>query len=122
MVETRHRCPGLTKGDQRVLDSILGRLEGGADRPGDHPGLGRQVVQAIHVLHDGAVLVQVEEEVGKPGGVLDVFDASGRFLGTIQLGEPFLSSVMAATRGDTLIAVTEGPEGKRYLVRMTLRR
>ena len=57
-------------------------------------------------MADGHILVQIADEMNAPGHVLDVFDSSGVFLGSLDLGFSILNRSEVALRGDTLFAVT----------------
>jgi sugar lactone lactonase YvrE len=118
IVETRHRRFSLSPGQRQLIRRTLG--DDGVSE--EETGLGRQVIQAIHVLGDGHLLVQIEEEAGEPSRVLDVFNPQGRFLGSLRMEERIRPSVIPAIQGDTLIAVTMDRNNQPHLVRMTLRR
>lgn len=115
IIETRHRPPEFTPAEQAQVDEALRAL--GTDtefRP--------RVLQAIHVLDDGHVLAQISGEFDAIGDTVDVFDPEGRFLGS--MGLPFAPDPLGlvATRGDTIVAVTQGELDVPYVVRAVIER
>jgi hypothetical protein len=118
IVETRHRERSLDgalrehlEREFRKVDVDLGRYR-----------LVWPLVQSINVLDDGTVLVQIADEPGVPGHLLDVFDRDGRYLGPLDLGFRMTLRGAAATAGDTLLAVALGESDVPYVVRMTIER
>jgi hypothetical protein len=117
-IEGSHRTFSLTAAEKNAIEAAMVKT-------GLEPStfqLGRQIVRAIRPLPDGHVLVQIDEEPGKPGGLFDVFDRAGRFRGSIRLDHPMDPSVRWATRGDTIIGVTKEDLDVLYVVRLTIRR
>ncbi len=115
IVETDHRHPTFTPLEQDLVDRA--RRELGRDA-----SFVRQVIQAIHVLDDGHVLVQIAAEMDAAGDTLDVFDPEGRFLGSMGTGFALHPRAVPALVGDTLVGVTLGEFDVAYVVRATIRR
>ena len=86
-----------------------GLKEAGISR--DDMELVRPVVDAIHVMDDGHILIGIVEKVGEATSTFDVFDPEGIFLGTLDLGFVIPGRNIPAIVGDTIIAVT--PWGSR---------
>jgi hypothetical protein len=90
--------------------------------------IGREVqyvpalVQAIRVLGDGHLLVQIAEEFDAPGHNFDVFDPEGLFLGTLRTDLMIEPGAGIDFRGDTLVAVTVGTLDVPYVVRAVIQR
>ena len=118
IVETSHRPAEFDDADRAVIAE--GLKEAGISR--DDIELARPVVDAIHVMDDGHILVGIVEKVGEAGSTFDVFDPEGFFLGTIDLGFAIPKSNIPAIVGDTIIAVTPGDLDLPYLVRATIQR
>lgn len=103
IVETEHRNrQNLTSRQERLIERNL--RESGMD-PSEFT-YDRQIVQAIHVLEDGHVLVQIEEEPGEDASLFDVFAPQGHFLGELRLEFSLKPDVPLDFRGDTLLGVT----------------
>ncbi len=118
LIDASHRNLALTRAEQNMIEAEMAKT-------GLEPStfqLGRQILQAIRLLHDGHVLVQIEEEPGQPGRLFDVFDPTGRLRGSIRLNHDLDPSVRWADRGDTIIAVTFGEMAVQYVVRLTIHR
>ena len=118
IVETSHRPAEFDAEDRAVIAE--GLAESGLSR--DDIELVRPVVDAIHVMDDGHILVGIVEKVGEATSVFDVFDSEGFFLGTIDLGFVMPNRNLPAIVGDTIIAVSPGDLDLPYLVRATIRR
>jgi len=118
VVETTHRAIPLSEEDNRTISEGLAQM--GLSRNG--LTLVRPVLQAIHVLDDGHILVQVVEAVGEDSDLFDVFDPMGRYLGSIRTGFAISPKGIPAIRGDTIIAVSLGEYDVPYVVRATIRR
>lgn len=118
-IETSHRDGmQLTRAQQRIVREALLRT----GQPEHESPYGREVVQAIHELNDGHLLVLIEEEVGRPGNRFDVFNPQGVFLGTIDVGVPIDPESVIASVGDTLYAVSVDEWEAKSIVRITLHR
>ncbi len=118
VVETSHRPAEFDARDRAVIAE--GLAEAGIPR-GDIE-LVRPVVDAIHVLDDGHIMVGIVEKVGEPTSTFDVFDPEGFFLGTVDLGFAMPNQNIPAIVGDTIVAVTPGDLDLPYLVRATIKR
>jgi len=118
VIETQHRHPKLSRSERSQIEVALR----GTDLTLEGLELGRQIVQSIIVLDDGHLLVQIEEKTGEPSDLFDVFDPSGKFLGSLRSEYPFALRSNASARGDTIIAVTEDDLGVNYVVRYQLDR
>jgi hypothetical protein len=119
VVETRHRSTNVSRTVRRQIEAELDRV--GISRS-DYT-LARPIVQALHVMSDGHILVQIGEGAGHYSGrILDVFDPEGRFLGTMDLGFNLTAVGFPALRGDTLVGVTLGEFDVPYVVRATILR
>ncbi len=118
IVETSHRPAEFDAADEAIIAAGLAEARlSKADIE-----LVRPVVDAIHVMDDGHVLVGIVEKVGEATGTLDVFDPEGFFLGTVDLGFKLPSRNIPALVGDTIVSVTPGDLDLPYLVRATIRR
>lgn len=119
VIRTTHRDDlTLSSEGERIIREALDRT--GQDEA--ESAYGREIVQAIHELDDGHLLVLIESEVGVPGHELDVFDPDGRFLGTLDAGLNIDPRSSIVSRGDTVYAVGIDDLGVRSLARMTLGR
>ncbi|GEM_PF-1777191 len=118
VVETSHRTAEFDRADRAVIAEGLG--EAGISR--GEVELVRPVVDGIHVLDDGHILVGIIEQVGEDPSILDVFDPSGFFLGSVDLGFRISRHKLPALVGDTIVAVTSGAFDVPYLVRATIKR
>lgn len=119
VIRTTHRDDlTLSSEGERIIREALDRT--GQDET--ESAYGREVVQAIHELDDGHVLVLIETEVGEPGHEIDVFGPDGRFLGTLDPGLNIDPRSSMASRGDTIYAVAIDDFEVRSLARMTLGR
>ena len=107
IVETSHRPAEFDDADRAVIAE--GLREAGISR--DDIELVRPVVDAIHVMDDGHILIGIVEKVGEATSTFDVFDPEGIFLGTLDLGFVIPGRNIPAIVGDTIIAVT--PWGSR---------
>lgn len=118
IIDTQHRNGRLDRSLERTVHREFAEV--GVD-PSKYE-LVWPMVQAIHVLDDGHVLVQIMTEPGRDGNTIDVFDPDGRFLGTLdspirinRLGTPALV-------GDTIVSVVLGDLDVPYVVRATIHR
>lgn len=118
IVEADHRAAGLTPEDEGLIEEVFR----GVDVDRSQFKLARQIVQGLHVMDDGHVLVQIEEEPGVDSSIFDIFDPDGRFLGTVDFTVPVRYRSRGGSRGDTLVMPTESPEGVPQLVRLVLAR
>jgi hypothetical protein len=85
--------------------------------------IARPLNQALYMLDDGHLLVQIEDEVGAYGRVFDVYDPNGRFLGPVDFGFRISTRSVPAFRGDTIIAIAVSDElDVPYLIRATIGR
>ena len=82
----------------------------------------RPVVDAIHVLDDGHIIVGIVEKLGERTSTFDVFDPEGFFLGTVDLGFAMPNRNIPAIVGDRIVTVTPGDLDLPYLVRATIKR
>ena len=118
VVHTEHRRRDLTRAERRMVRAALAEVD--LDR-GDVEVV-RPIVQGIHVLDDGHVLVQIEEEVGEDSSVFDVFSPQGVFLGTLDFGFAPAPTGVMTFHGDTILAPTLGAWDVPYVVRAVIRR
>ena len=116
IIETTHRHPQLTRAENALIDSNVARLH----RDRKAMNIAKQVIQSIHMLGDGHILVQIEEEAGRPSRTFDVFDSVGRFMGTIASEYPIKPGTIAATRGDTLVAISTDALDVHYILKLVL--
>ena len=100
-------------------DELAAIAEGQAGTP---VPLGRQVMQSIHPLDDGHLLVQIEEEAGVDGTLFGVFNPDGVLLGTLVSPVAPRARTVASTRGDTIWTVASGSLDEDLLVRMVISR
>ena len=82
----------------------------------------RPVLQAIHALPDGHLLLQIETEPGVDSNVLDVVDPLGHYIGTLRLPLRLSSRGIPAIFGDTIVAIMSDSLDTPYLVRLVLER
>jgi hypothetical protein len=118
VIETQHRETGLRRSDVELIGRELRRA--GVAAAGRR--FGRQVVQGVHTLEDGHILVRIGTEPGEDAREIDIFDPSGRFLGSVVLGFSLDRRVAPAFRGDTMVAVTRDDLGVQYIVRAVIER
>ncbi len=108
----------LSAAETRMIETDLERS--GVDPSG--VAIVKPLVQAIYVLPDGYLLVQVVEQVGSDSRMMDVFDPKGRYLGSFQSEFAPNPTEGMAFRGDTVAAVTLGENDVPFVVRATLHR
>ncbi len=85
--------------------------------------LGKPIVQALHALDDGHVLVQIGEGVGHYSGkTMDVIDPDGCFLGSIDLGFNLTALGIPVLYGDTIVGIAIGELDVPFVVRGTIHR
>lgn len=108
----------LSSAETRMIETDLERS--GVDPSG--VAIVKPLVQAIYVLPDGYLLVQVVEQVGSDSRMMDVFDPKGRYLGSFQSEFAPNPTEGMAFRGDTVAAVTLGENDVPFVVRATLHR
>lgn len=118
VVHTAHRRPPLTDEDEEAIRR--GLAEVGVERA--ELELVRPVVQSVHVLEDGFVLVQVVDEVGVEASTFDVFDPSGDYLGSVDAGFGTSELGIPALVGDTIVAVARGADDAPWVVKAAIRR
>jgi len=118
IVETQHRP---VENEGRLEDWIEGEFYK-AGVPRSQLMLARPIIQAIHILGDGHLLVQIAEEVGVDSALFDVFDPEGRFLGSLRSPFSWNTLGMSSFRGDTVATVTIGEFDVPYVVLATLTR
>lgn len=119
VVQTQHRDHEIDSETKRWLDREFSKL----GLSSSDYSLSRPLVQAIHVLDDGHVLVQIVEEVGEGSRLMDVFDPEGRFLGSVRLGFPMARLSVPVLHADTIVAVIlDGELDVPYVVRATIQR
>lgn len=116
IIETSHRDIPLTADEERAIREVSSR----SGISETELGLGRRILQGIHVMDDGHLLVQIEEVSGEPGSSLDVFDPEGRFLGTMEGTFAMTPRTYPAIHGDTLIATSRGEYDIPLVVRATI--
>lgn len=118
ILEAHHRSETISRPVMREIRSELR----GAGLDEDDVQLVRPLIQAIHALPDGHLMVQVVDSVGADSSVLDIFDPRGRLLGTVQAPFPLEVLAMPAFVGDTMFAATEGAAGVSYIVKAVIER
>ena len=79
------------------------------------------LVQAIHALEDGRVIVQIGNTMSEPGREFELFDRRGNWLGTVHA--PFRVSHRSelASRGDTLLVAALGELDVPLLMKAVLK-
>lgn len=79
------------------------------------------LVQAVHALEDGRVLVQIGNTMAEPGREFELFDPRGNWLGTVHA--PFRVSHRSelASRGDTLLLAALGELDAPLLIKAVLK-
>jgi hypothetical protein len=114
IIETSHRSSALRPEDETVIRQ--GLVEVGKRHLFDL--FGRQVIQAIRVLADGHVLVQIGVESDAIGGSqFDVFDPEGVFLGTVDTDLALSGRGIPGILGDTIYSMAFGTFDVPYVVR-----
>ena len=78
------------------------------------------LVQAVHVLNDGRVLVQIGNTMETPGREFELFDRSGSWLGTVQSPFAVQPESVLASRGDTLLVSAVGELDVPLLIKAVL--
>lgn len=112
IVETSHRRVSLSSYDEGVIERGVAELRA-ARR--DFPII-RPIVEAIHVLEDGHVLVLVVESTEMMTHAFDVFSPEGAFLGTLPLDFQVARRSRISSRGDELLLVTTDDMDVAYVV------
>jgi len=79
------------------------------------------LVQAVHILSDGRVLVQISNTVETPGREFELFDRSGSWLGTVRSPFAVQPESVLASRGDTLLVSAVGELDVPLLIKAVLR-
>lgn len=120
IVETTHRPQRLSPAER---GRMARELEGRGLTVHDPEALAFPLVQAIHVLPDGHVWVQIRgEALDNASRTLDVFDPEGRFLGTVEAPFRLARLGIPAARGDTLAALVLEELDIPFVVRATIER
>lgn len=118
IVQFSHRRAELTAQDERRI--AIGLADLGMS-PGDIE-LGRPIIDQLHVLPDGHLLVGIREEVDQDAPMFDVFDPQGVFLGSLDFGFPVSRRGVPAIVGDTMFVVTAGAFDVPYVVKVVIER
>lgn len=113
IVETSHRRPELDASDQDLIRLGLGDI--GVD-PGD-ADLIRPIVEGLHVLDDGHILVRVIDDVEAGSRAFDVFDPRGVFLGTVAADFRIAPFATISSRGRDILVVTTDDLDVPYVIR-----
>lgn len=87
------------------------------DRDGDFVPM---LVQAVHALNDGRVLVQIGN-TSEPGREFELFDSTGRWLGTVHAPFAVHHRSELASRGDTLLVSAVGELDVPLLIKAVLK-
>lgn len=107
----------MTRSERTEFERLLAPVQ--REVAGDH--LGKQVMRAIRVFPDGRVMVQIEDEVGVPSTLHDIFDARGEFVESVRTEIPLATDVISAVRGDTLFTAGVDSLGVSHLMRVVVR-
>lgn len=118
VVSTDHRRPTFTLADESLI--LDAQVESGLSRRELAPVW--PIIQTIHVMDDGHLLVQVTEVVGEASPVFDVFDPEGRYLGEIDLGFAPTPFGLSTSRGDLFLSPMLGQFDVPYAVLVRLER
>lgn len=118
IVAVDHRSRKLTEADEAWIAEFFSDIS--LDRSDFN--LMRRAYLSLHVLDDGHLLLEVEEEPREGTGEYDVFNPQGFFLGTLDLGVSLDIRARPGSRGDTLVIPTQNEQGIPQLVRLVLHR
>jgi len=118
VVHTQHRDVKLTSLEERMIDNGLHEV----NLSPSQVNLRRPIIQGLHILPDGHLLVHIETEVGEDSSVFDVFSSIGEYMGTLDFGFAPASRAVMSFRGDTLLAPTLGPLDVPYVVKAAIQR
>lgn len=117
VVETAHRASSeLDEEEKTRLSEELASL--GLD---EDFGWGRQVVQGLHVMTDASVLVLVDDD-RDPRSTLDVFNARGQFLGSLELDFALDPESQMVSSGDTLFVTGRDEFDATFIAKFLVRR
>ena len=114
-VVTGHRRGEFTKAQRdaiRRANHELGRE--GAFAP--------LLVQAIHGLDDGRLLIQIGSDMREPGREFDLFSAEGSLIGSVSAPFRIHHRSELSSRGDTLLLVAVGEYDVPLLIKAILER
>ena len=107
--------------NESEMDRIrTGIVEGGINLSADW--FRRPVIDQIHELDDGHVLVGIVDEIGVPASRFDVLSPLGVFVGTLDFGFAMHHRSVPHFLGDTVLGVIDGELDVPYFVRATLTR
>jgi hypothetical protein len=119
IIEATHRDASVDSDTRNAIEREFAKI--GRD-PSDYR-ITRPLNQSLHVLDDGHLLVQIEDDIGAHGRVFDVYDPDGRFLGPLDFGFRISTRSVPAILGDTIVAIAIGDElDIPYLIRATINR
>lgn len=118
VVHVAHRPRALTDAEERLVGRAI-RERGISE--GDLRVVPR-AVQFMRVMHDGHLLVFVNDEPSAASSTMEVYDPEGRYLGALELGFGIPRLGVAGLRGDTLVAPMAGPLDATFVVRATIER
>ena len=116
VIELSHRSAALDGEMELRVEREIAKL--GTPRSGY--SIARPVIQAIHPLPDGRLLVQIVEEPGEESSLFDLFAADGRYVGEVRTPLPLTSRGLAAFAGDTMAAIGQGALDAPWLIRFVL--
>jgi len=114
-VRLHHRSAAFNSAQGQAVDRINRLL-------GYDAGYAPILVQAIHVLDDGRVLLQIGSSWTESGQEFDVLDPRGRLLGTVKAPFKVHHRSEMASRGDTLLVPAVGEYDVPLLVKALLKR
>jgi hypothetical protein len=119
IIEATHRDASVDSDTRNAIEREFAKIR---RDPSDYR-IARPLNQSLHVLDDGHLLVQIEDDLGGHGRVFDVYDPDGRFLGPLDLGFRISIRSVPAIVGDTIIAIAIGDDlDIPYLIRATIHR
>ncbi len=112
----------LSRSNEPTEDDVerirRGVTEGGIDVSVDW--FKRPLIDQVHELDDGHILVGIVDEVGVPASRFDVLSPEGVFVGTLDFGFAMHHRSVPLFVGDTLLGVIDGELDVPYVVRATL--
>jgi len=108
--------------DSNSVDDALRVLERKSGLDLNALGYGRQLVQAVHKMESGVILVQIETNPGEPSNRFIVLDPRGRYAGELVLPMRVSPQVRIVSEADMITLVGFGAYDEQYVVRFRVTR
>lgn len=96
-----HRTAELTAEQRTAIRRATREL-------GRRAAVAPQLIQAVHALSGGRVILHIGNERSSPGRELDLFGADGEWLGTLEPRLPVNHRSELDSRGDTILFMAVG--------------